>query len=52
MRSVAVALGLVLVVAAGLKLYGLSVSPLPSIGRLSVPGLQMAVVSAELFVGG
>ena len=50
-RGVAVALGLVLVVAAGLKLYGLNVSPLPGIGWLSVPGVQMAVVAAELLVG-
>ncbi len=47
-----VALGLLLLVAAGLKLYGLSVSPLPSVGWLSVPGVQLAVVAAEFVVGG
>jgi hypothetical protein len=52
LRAVPAALGLVLVMAAGLKLAGNSISPVPGVGWLSVPGVQMAVVTSELFVGG
>lgn len=51
-RGVSLLLGGVLLVAAGMKLYGLSVSPLPSVGWLSVPSVQYAAVAAELAVGG
>jgi hypothetical protein len=50
-RTVAIVLGLILVGAASLKLYGKSVSPLPSVGWLSLPSVQLAVVAAELIFG-
>lgn len=43
-RIISIVLGLVLVTAAGLKLYGLNVSAVSRVGWLSTPWVQMAVV--------
>ncbi len=50
-RSVAVLVGGLLLIAASLKLYGMSVSPLPSVGWMSLPVVQLAVVAWELILG-
>lgn len=50
-RSVAVLIGGLLLVAASLKLYGMTVSPLPSVGWMSLPVVQFAVVVWELLLG-
>ena len=47
----AVLIGLLLLVVASLKLYGMSVSPLPSVGWMSLPVVQFAVVAWELILG-
>ena len=45
------ALGALLLTAGALKTYGLSVSPLPSVGGLSVPAVQYSVVTWEFVLG-
>ena len=50
-RVVEVALGALLLTAGALKTYGLSVSPLPSVGGLSVPAVQYSVVTWEFVLG-
>jgi hypothetical protein len=44
-------LGGLLLAAAGLKLYGLSVSAIPRVGWFSQPWVQLAVVEWELILG-
>jgi hypothetical protein len=44
-------LGVLLLVAAGLKTYGMNVSPLPSVGSLSSPQWQTLVIGWELGLG-
>ena len=50
-RGVAVVLGLVLIAAAGLKLYGLRVSPVPAVGSFASPRLGVAVAAWEIVLG-
>src|SRR5262245_11117104 len=44
-------LGLLLLVAAGLKAYGVAVEPVGSAGLFSAPGFQIAVVQFEIVLG-
>jgi hypothetical protein len=46
-----IALGGLLIAAAGLKLYGLSVSAIPRVGWFSQPSVQLAAVEWELILG-
>src|SRR5947207_6620294 len=48
---VRVLLGVLLLTAAGLKLYGLNVTALPRVGWFSTPRVQVAVVAWELVLG-
>jgi hypothetical protein len=48
---VRIAIGSLLLVAAGLKLYGLSVSAIPRVGWFSQPWVQLAAVEWELVLG-
>ncbi len=50
-RGVSIALGSLLIVAASLKIAGGNVSPLPGVGWLSLPGVQLTVVVLELLIG-
>jgi hypothetical protein len=47
----AIAIGLLLVAAAGLKLYGIGVSAVPSAGRLSSPPVQTTAAVWEFAIG-
>jgi hypothetical protein len=51
LRYLRVPLGVLLLVAAGLKLNGLQVSAVPRAGLLYAPGVQMAVLLWEAFLG-
>jgi uncharacterized membrane protein YphA (DoxX/SURF4 family) len=44
-------LGMLLLAAACLKLYGMSFSPVPSVGWMSLPSIQLVVVLAEILLG-
>jgi hypothetical protein len=46
-----VSLGTLLLAAAGLKLYGLAISPLPRVGWFAEPWVQLAVAEWELILG-
>lgn len=50
-RAVSVGLGVVLLTAAGLKLYGLNVTPVPQVGWFSTPRVQVLTVAWELVLG-
>ncbi|HEY8505848.1 MAG TPA: MauE/DoxX family redox-associated membrane protein [Gemmataceae bacterium] len=50
-RVLAIVLGSVLLLAAGLKLYGLQVSAVPRAGPLYAPWVQMAVLQWEVVLG-
>ena len=50
-RTVQLALGGLLLAAASLKLYGQSVSALPSVGWFAAPSVQFAAVLWELGLG-
>ena len=49
--SVRVGIGLLLIVAAGLKLYGLGVSAMASVGWFAQPWIQLAAAEWELVLG-
>ncbi len=51
LRILAGAVGLILLTAAGLKLNGLNVSPIPAVGTLSSPRLGIAVAAWEILLG-
>lgn len=51
LRVVLALLGILLLAAAGLKLYGLNVSPFAQYGSFSTPWLQMAAVEWEIVLG-
>jgi hypothetical protein len=51
LRAVLLLLGVLLLTAAGLKLYGLNVSPVAQYGSFSTPWLQMAAVEWEIVLG-
>jgi hypothetical protein len=51
LRTVLALLGVLLLAAAGLKLYGLNVSPFAQYGNFSTPWLQMAAVEWEIILG-
>lgn len=44
-------LGLLLIVAAGLKFYGSGASAMPGVGWFAQPGVQLAAAGCELFLG-
>lgn len=50
-RLIAITLGLLLLATAGLKLYGLNVTPVPQIGGFSAPWVQVAAVEWESLLG-
>ncbi len=50
-RVIAIGLGLLLLAAAGLKLYGQSVSAVPAVGWFATPWLQMAAAEWEVVLG-
>ena len=49
--AVRLTLGALLLAAAGLKLYGLSVSAVPQVGWFAQPWVQLAAVEWELILG-
>ncbi len=49
--SIRVGIGLLLIAAAGLKLYGLGVSAMPSVGWFAQPWIQLAAAEWELVLG-
>ena len=46
-----IVLGLFLLAAAGLKLYGLGLAGVPRVGPFSAPGVQLAVLLWEIILG-
>lgn len=50
-RPIPTALGLLLISAAGLKLYGLNVSPFAQYGRLLTPSIQSVAIIWEIILG-